>query len=133
MPSHFCHLQRTALVNHRSMLIGSCGALVAIAAENTALYDSCISLVVLYEVFETVGFSCIRLDALHNTLTADGAIVRNIVVHAGVRLRTEYASVVHVASLVNIHDVAVAVVEDQMAPAHAVHLACKLQVVVPAE
>ena len=39
----------------------------------------------------------------------------------------------HVASLVNIHDVAVAVVEDQMAPAHAVHLAGKFKIVVPAE
>ena len=116
-----------------SMLVGSGCALVAIAAECTALYDSRIPLVVLHEIFETVGFSCIRLDALHDTLTTDGAVVRNIVVHAGVRLRAEDATVVHVASLVNIHDVAVAVVEDQMAPAHAVHLACKLQVVVPAE
>ena len=114
------------------MLIGSCGALVAIAAEGTALYDSCIPLVVLHEIFETVGFSGISLDALHDTLTADGAVVRNIVVHAGVWLRTEDAPTVHEASLVNIHDVAVAVVEDQMAPAYAVHLARKLQVVIPA-
>ena len=133
MPSHLCHLQRTALVNHRSMLIGSCGALVAIAAKGTAFYDSCISLVVLYEVFETVGFSGISLDALHDTLTADGAVIRNIVVHTGVRFRAEDASVVHVASLVNIHDVAVAVVENQMTPTYAVHLARKFQVVVPAE
>ena len=133
MLSNLCHLQWTALVDNRSMLIGSCVALVAIATESTALYDSCISFVVLHEVFETVCFASIRLDALHDTLTADGAIVRNIVVHAGVRLRAEYASVVHVASFVNIHDVAIAVVEDQMAPAYAMHLAGKLKVVVPAE
>ena len=116
-----------------SMLVGSGCALVAIAAECTALYDSRIPLVVLHEIFETVGFSGIRLDALHDTLTTDGAVVRNIVVHAGVRLRTEDASIVHVASLVNIHDVAVAVVENQMTPAYAMHLADKFQVVVPAE
>ena len=133
MLSNLCHLQWTALVDNRSMLIGSCVALVAIATESTALYDSCISFVVLHEVFETVSFSGISLDALHDTLTADGAVVRNIVVHAGVRLRAEYASVVHVASFVNIHDVAIAVVEDQMAPAYAMHLAGKLKVVVPAE
>ncbi len=114
-----------------SMLVGSGSALVAIAAESTALYDSCISLVVLHEVFETVGFTCISLDALHDTLTADGAVVRNIVVHAGVRLRTEYASVVHVASLVDVYDVAISVVENQMAPAYAMHLAGKFQVIKP--
>ena len=133
MLSNLCHLQWTALVDNRSMLIGSCVALVAIATESTALYDSCISFVVLHEVFETVCFASIRLDAFHDTLTADGAIVRNIVVHTGVRLRAEDASVVHVASFINIHDVAVTVVEDQMAPAHAVHLAGKFKVVVPAE
>lgn len=117
----------------RSMLVGSGCALVAIAAESTALYDSRIPLVVLHEIFETVGFSSISLDALHDTLTADGAVVRNIVVHAGVRLRTEYASVVHVASLVNVYDVAISVVENQMTPAYAMHLAGKFQVVVPAE
>ena len=116
-----------------SMLVGSGCALVAIAAESTALYDSRIPLVVLNEVFETVGFSGISLDALHDTLTADGAVVRNIVVHAGVRLRTEYASVVHVASLVDVYDVAVAVIENQMAPTYTMHLAGKFQVVVPAE
>lgn len=117
----------------RSMLVGSGCALVAIAAESTALYDSRIPLVVLHEIFETVGFSGISLDALHDTLTADGAVVRNIVVHAGVRLRTEDASIVHVASLVNIHDVAISVVENQMTPTYAMHLAGKFQVVVPAE
>ena len=116
-----------------SMLVGSGCALVAIAAECTALYDSRIPLVVLHEIFETVGFSCIRLDALHDTLTADGAVVRNIVVHAGVRLRTEYASVVLVASLVDVYDVAISVVENQMTPTYAMHLAGKFQVVVPAE
>ena len=59
-----------------SMLVGSGCALVAIAAESTALYDSRIPLVVLHEIFETVGFSGISLDALHDTLTADGAVVR---------------------------------------------------------
>ena len=116
----------------RSMLVGSGCALVAIAAESTALYDSRIPLVVLNEIFETVGFSGISLDALHDTLTADGAVVRNIVVHAGVRLRTEYASVVHVASLVDVYDVAISVVENQMTPTYAMHLAGKFQVVVPA-
>lgn len=114
-----------------SMLVGSGCALVAIAAESTALYDSRISLVVLNEIFETVGFSGISLDALHDTLTADGAVVRNIVVHAGVRLRTEYASVVHVASLVDVYDVAISVVENQMTPAYAMHLAGKFQVIKP--
>ena len=133
MLSNLCQLQRTAFMEDRSMLVGSGCALVAIAAECTALYDSRIPLVVLHEVFETVGFSGISLDALHDTLTTDGAVVRNIVVHAGVRLRTEYASVVHVASLVDVYDVAVAVVENQMAPAYAMHLAGKFQVVVPAE
>ena len=114
-----------------SMLVGSGCALVAIAAESTALYDSRIPLVVLNEVFETVGFSGISLDALHDTLTADGAVVRNIVVHAGVRLRTEYTSVVHVASLVDVYDVAISVVENQMTPAYAMHLAGKFQVIKP--
>ena len=116
-----------------SMLVGSGCALVAIAAESTALYDSRIPFVVLHEIFETVGFSGISLDALHYTLTADGAVVRNIVVHAGVRLRTEYTSVVLVASLVDVYDVAISVVENQMTPAYAMHLAGKFQVVVPAE
>ena len=114
-----------------SMLVGSGCALVAIAAESTALYDSRIPFVVLNEVFETVGFSGISLDALHDTLTADGAVVRNIVVHAGVRLRTEYTSVVHVASLVDVYDVAISVVENQMTPAYAMHLAGKFQVIKP--
>ena len=105
--------------------------MVAIATESTALYDSRISLVVLHEIFETVGFSGISLDALHDTLTADGAIVRNIVVHAGVRLRTEYASVVHVASLVDVYNVAISVVENQMTPTYAMHLAGKFQVIKP--
>ena len=131
MLSNLCHLQWTALVDNRSMLIGSCVALVAIATESTALYDSRISLVVLHEIFETVGFSGISLDALHDTLTADGAIVRNIVVHAGVRLRTEYASVVHVASLVDVYNVAISVVENQMTPTYAMHLAGKFQVIKP--
>ena len=116
-----------------SMLVGSGCTLVAIAAESTALYDSRIPLVGLRELSQGVGFSGLSPDALRDTLTTDGAVVRNIVVHAGVRLRTEYASVVHVASLVDVYDVAVAVVENQMAPAYAMHLAGKLQVVVPAE
>ena len=133
MLSNLCHLQWNALVDNRSMLIGSCVALVAIATESTALYDSCISFVVLQEDFETVCFASIRLDAIHDNITADGAVVRNIVVHAGVRLRTEDASIVHIASFVDVYDVAISVVENQMTPAYAMHLAGKFQVVVPAE
>ncbi len=117
----------------RSMLVGSGCALVAIAAEITALYDARIPFVDINEIFETVGFSGISLDELHDTLTADGAVVRYMVFHAGVRLRTEYASIVHVASLVDIYDVAISVVENQMTPTYAMHLAGKFQVVVPAE
>ena len=131
MLSNLCHFQRTAFMEDWSMLVGSGCALVAIAAESTALYDSRISLVVLNEIFKTVGFSGISLDALHDTLTADGAVVRNIVVHAGVWFRTEYASVVHVASLVDVYDVAISVVENQMTPAYAMHLAGKFQVIKP--
>lgn len=67
MLSNLCHFQRTAFMEDRSMLVGSGCALVAIAAESTALYDSRIPLVVLHEIFETVGFSGISLDALHDT------------------------------------------------------------------
>ena len=59
--SNLCHFQRTAFMEDWSMLVGSGCALVAIAAESTALYDSRISLVVLHEIFETVGFSGISL------------------------------------------------------------------------
>ena len=133
MSSYLSHLQWASLVEDRCMLIGMGSALVAIGTEGTALHYTCISLIILHEVLERVCFASISLDALHDTLTADGAVVRNIVVHAGVRLRTEYASVVHVASLVDVYDVAISVVENQMTPAYAMHLAGKFQVVVPAE
>ena len=39
----------------------------------------------------------------------------------------------HVSTLVDVHDVAIAVVEDKMAPTHAVHLAGDFEIVVPTE
>ena len=52
MFSHLRHLQRTPLMDDRSVLISSCVALVAIATEGTALHDTRITLIVLYEVLE---------------------------------------------------------------------------------
>ena len=86
MSSNLSHLQRASLVDNRCMLIGMGSALVAIGTEGTALYHSCITLIVLHEILERVSFARILLDALHDTLTADCAIVRNIIVHTRVWL-----------------------------------------------
>ena len=85
------------------------------------------------EFLEVELFASIALDALHDALAAYGAVVRYVVVHAAVLLRAEYTAGVHVAAFVNVDDVAVARVENQVAPAHFVHLAGKLQIIVPAE
>ena len=125
MSSHFLHFQRTALVEYRSVLVGGSCALVTIAAEGTALHDSCITLVVLDEVLEGEGLASILLDASYNALTTDGAIVRNVVVHTRVRFGAEDTPIVHESTFVNIHDVAISIIVDEVAPIHTVHLACE--------
>ena len=129
MSSHFWHLQRIALVNLWSMLIGMGSALVV---DIDATCNSAgISLVVLYEFLKRIWLASISLDTLNNALATYGAIIWYIVVHTRVCLRAEHTTVVHIATLINIYDVAVTVVEDEMAPAYTVHLASKLKVVEP--
>ena len=116
---------------HGGMLIGMGCALVA--CFHTACHVSCIALVILDKLLKRECLTGISLDALHDALAADGAIVGDVVVHAGVLLRAEHATVVHIAALVDVNYVAVAVVEDEMAPAYIVHLARKREIVIPAE
>ena len=129
--SHFLHIQRTALMYNGGMLIGMCIELVV--RVHTACHVSCIALVILDKLLKRECLTGISLDALHDALAADGAIVGDVVVHAGVLLRAEHATVVHIAALVDVNDVAVSVVEDKMAPAYIVHLARKREIVIPAE
>ena len=130
MSSHFLHFQRTVLVHHRSVLVGGSGALVAIASEGTTLHDSSVTLVVLDEVLERERLASILLDALDDALTTDGIIIRDVVVHTRVGLGTEDTTVVHESTLVDVHDVAVSLVIDEVAPIHAVHLAGEREVVI---
>lgn len=92
-----------------------------------------IALVVLHKFLEVVRLACITLDAFHDAFTADGAVIRDVVVHAAVVLGAEYATAVHIGSLKDIHDIAVSVIEDKVAPRNFIHLAGKGEVVVPAE
>ena len=80
MSSHFLHLQRTALVYLRGMLIGMGGARVACA--HAACRCSGVALVVSDELLEREGFAGVAHDALHDALATDGAIVGYVVVHA---------------------------------------------------
>ena len=68
------------------------------------------------EFLEVELLAGIALDALHDALAAYGAVVRDVIVHAAVLLGAEYTAAVHVAAFVNVDDVAVARVENQVAP-----------------
>jgi hypothetical protein len=73
--SHFLHIQRTALMYNGGMLIGMCIELVV--RVHTACHVSCIALVILDKLLERELLTGISLDALHDALAADGAIVGN--------------------------------------------------------
>ena len=104
------------------MLVGSSCSLISIAAEGTAFHDTSVTLVVLDELLKRECLACILFDSSHDALSTDGAIVRDVVVHARVRFRTEYTTVVHESSFVDVNEVAVSVVIDEVAPIHFVHL-----------
>ena len=131
--SYFLLFQRTSLVENRSVLVSSCYSFISIHSEGTTLHHTCVSFVILHEILECESLSRVLLDTLHDALTADGAIVRNVIVHARVWFRTENTSGVHESTLVNIHDIAITVVVDEVAPIHFVHFARKRKVVVPSE
>ena len=67
-------------------------------------------------------------DAADNDFAADAIIIRYIGAHAALRLRTVNATQVVVAAFVHVHDVAVTLVEEQVAPRQVVDAARKGQV-----
>ena len=73
MSSHFWHLQRIALVNLWSMLIGMGSALVVDI--DTTCNSAGISLVVLYEFLKRIWLASISLDTLNNALATYSAII----------------------------------------------------------
>ena len=122
-------LKRAAFVDHRRhrAVHASCRG----GVEAPGRGGRC-ALVVGCEFLEVEWFSGVALDAPYDALAADGAVVGDVIVHAAVLLGAEYAPVVHVASFEDIYNVAVAGVEDEMAPAYFVHLSGERYVVVPA-
>ena len=93
------------------------------------IYGACLdfraALVVLHEILERILLTGILLDTFHDRLTADGAIIRNVIVHATGLFRTEYATAVHKSTFVDIYPVAVTIIEYQVTPRHFVHFACQ--------
>lgn len=92
-----------------------------------------ITLVVLHKFLEVVGLACITLDAFHDAFTADGAVIRDVVVHAAVVLATEYATAVHQSPFIDVDNITIAVIEDEVTPGNFIHLAGKGEIVVPAQ
>ena len=92
-----------------------------------------ICLVIGLEIFERVCFAGIGFDTFHNAFAADGAVIRNVIVHTTVLFRAEYAPVVHEAAFEDVYVVAILRVEDEVAPGHFVHLAGEREIVVPAQ
>lgn len=90
---------------------------------HSACDGSRIFLVFLYKLFERICLACILLDTFHDRLAADGAVVGDIIVHAAGLFRTEYPTAVHESAFVDVHPVAVAVIEYQVAPRYFVHFA----------
>ena len=58
----------------------------AAAPACAACHVASLALVVLHKIFKRVGLASIALDAFHDALAADGAVIRNVVVHARVLL-----------------------------------------------
>ena len=87
----------------------------------------------LYEVLERVSLASITLNSLYYALATYGTIVRNIIVHAGVLLRSEHSATMHKATFIDIHDVTIAIIKDEMTPPHIVHLAGQREIFIPAQ
>ena len=92
------------------MLIGvGCARIIAHRAACGCGY---IALVVLDKILKTEGLAGVSLYAFHDALATYRTVIGNVVVHARVLLRAEYATTVHVAALEYVDNVAVAVVVD---------------------
>ena len=89
--------------------------------------------VVGLEIFVAEAFAGILFDTLYDGHAADGAVVRDVVVHTAVLLRTVDAAIVHESAFENINEITILVVEYQLAPGYFVHLAAEGEVVVPSQ
>ena len=90
-------------------------------------------LVVGNELLEGERFSGIFLDAPYDGFPADGAEIRNVIVHAAGLLGAVDTSGMHVASLKHVHYSTVLIMVDQVCPGHFMHLGRKREVGVPAQ
>ena len=82
---------------------------------------------------KVVFLTGIALDAFHDTFAADGAIIGNIIVHTTVLFRAEHTAGVHIATFVDVDNIAVARIEYQMTPSHCMHLSGQFDIIIPAE
>ena len=85
--SHLRHFQRIASVYHGRVLVHTAVYVAHAAAPAcAACHVASLALVVLHKVVKRVGLASIALDAFHDALAADGAVIRHIIIHARVLL-----------------------------------------------
>ena len=61
--------------------------------------------VIGHKFLKRIGFTSVRFNALHNTFTADGAIIRNIVIHTAVLFTTIYPTIMHITTFKDIYNI----------------------------
>lgn len=124
-------LQRVTLMDDRCVLMSVGSALVIHV--HASCHGAGIAIVMLYEILIRVRLTSITLYPLYYALAAYRTVVRNIIVHAGVPLRPEHSTTMHKAAFIDIHYVAVAVIENEMTPSYIVPLAGQRQILIPAQ